>query len=387
MIIAVDEAIPFWQEMFPQLGQVRPFAGRDVTNRDIRDADALIVRSVTVVDKDLLEGSSVRFVGTATVGTDHLDLRYLETHGIRVASAAGSSANAVSEYVIAVLLVVAGREKWNLAQMSLGIIGAGNIGKKVNLKARALGMSVLLCDPPLRDLTGDQKYLSFNEVLQSDVLTFHVPLTFAGPYPTWHMINQETLERLSPRQFLINSSRGAVFDQDNIKIALQEGRIAGAALDVWHDEPKVDYGLLDLVNIGTAHIAGYSLDARIRASEMIFQQLCSFWSESPAWENRRHYPETMQIALDRKCPGEEILLSAVREAYDILEDDRKLRTLKGLPEAEAAKGFDRLRTEYKLRPEFTHFAVQLNSHHRAEAEALMELGFQVEVSGAGSGVQ
>lgn len=385
MIIAVDKAIPFWQETFSLLGLVRPFSGRHVTNRDIRDADALIVRSVTAVDKDLLERSSVRFVATATVGTDHLDLKYLKSCGIAVASAAGSSANAVSEYTTGALLAVAGKRGWNLAKMSLGIIGAGNIGKKVEIKARALGMTVLLCDPPLKDLTDDPKYLPFDEILQSDILTFHVPLILDGPYPTWHMINQETLIHLSQRQFLINSSRGAVFNQDDVKAALQEGKIAGVALDVWHDEPKVDYGLLNLADIGTAHIAGYSLDARIRATEMIFQQLCSFCGVSLSWENHGHYPKTMQIALDRNCRGENAIQKAVLEAYDILEDDQNLRALEVLPETEAARGFERLRTDYKLRPEFSHFAVQLALEHRAKAKFFAELGFQMEMSEAENG--
>jgi erythronate-4-phosphate dehydrogenase len=380
MIIAVDEAIPFWQEAFLLLGEVRPFSGRDVSNRDVRDADALIVRSVTAVGKDLLEGTSVRFVATATIGTDHLDRRYLESQGIYSTSAAGSSANAVSEYLIAALLAVAGKRGWDLARMSLGIIGVGNIGKRVDLKARALGMTVLLCDPPLRDLTGDPKYLPFDEVLEADILTFHVPLTIDGAYPTWQMINQETLRRLRPHQFLINSSRGDVFSQNDVKTALAHGKIAGAVLDVWHEEPSIDGGLMNLVDIGTAHIAGYSLDARIRATEMIFQELCSFWKVARTWENRRHYPKTRHIALDSAFRGEKALRRIVLKAYDILKDDQKLRALKNLPKAELSRGFDQLRKEYRLRPEFEHFAVRLAPDHRTEAESLMEFGFQVHVS-------
>jgi erythronate-4-phosphate dehydrogenase len=387
MMIAVDDAIPFWQETFPLLGEVRPFSGRDVTRRDIQNADALIVRSVTAVNEDLLEGTSVRFVATATVGTDHLDLTYLESRGIYVASATGSSANAVSEYIIAALMAVAGKRGWDLARMSLGIIGVGNIGRKVNHKAKALGMTVLLCDPPLKDLTGDSKYLPLDEVLEADILTFHVPLTIDGAYPTWHMINQKTLMRLTPRQFLINSSRGDVFSQDDLRTALVRGDIAGVALDVWHGEPNVDYDLMDRLDIGTAHIAGYSLDARIRATEMIFEQLCSFCGVSHPWENRCHYPGTRHIAVDRVCRGQEALRTAVLEAYDILADDQKLRTVRNLPEAEAARGFDRLRAEYELRPEFPHFAVRLTSEHRAEAAVLMGLGFQVQVSEAKNGAQ
>jgi erythronate-4-phosphate dehydrogenase len=378
MIIAVDRAIPFWEEVFPQLGQVRPFSGRDVTNRDIRDADALIVRSITLVDRDLLDSSSVRFVATATIGTDHLDQEYLASRGICVASAAGCNANAVAEYVITALLVVAEKKGWDLTRMSLGIVGAGNIGSIVNLKARALGMTVVLNDPPLKDLTGDPQYLPFDEVLQADILTFHVPLTLEGPYPTWHMISQEALKRLSPHQFLINSSRGAVFKQDDVKHALQEGKIAGAVLDVWNDEPGIDYSLLDLVDIGTAHIAGYSLDGRIRATEMIFQQLCSFWGASHSWENSHLYPEPKPVTLNSTCRAAGVLLSAVLEAYDILQDDRKLRALEGLPESQAAWQFEQLRTEYKLRPEFRHFIIKLAPEHSALVETIFGLGFQVD---------
>jgi erythronate-4-phosphate dehydrogenase len=387
MIIAVDNAIPFWQETFPLLGEVRPFAGRNVSHPVIQDADALIVRSVTAVDKNLLEGSSIRFVATTTVGTDHLDVSYLESRGIFVASAAGSMANAVSEYVITALLAVAQKKGWELARMSLGIIGVGNIGKKVDQKARALGMTVLLCDPPLKDLMGDPKYLPFDEVLEADILTFHVPLTLNGAYPTWHMINHETLRRLTRRQFLLNSSRGDVISQNDVIAALVHGRIAGAAIDVWQDEPHIDQGLMDLVDIGTPHIAGYSLDARIRATEMIFQQLCNFCKASHFWESRRHYPETKRITLDSACRGEEAYRAAVLKAYDLLGEDQKLRTLQNLPAPEAAKGFDRLRAEYRLRPEFPHFAVGLTSEHRVEADVLMGLGFQAEISRTGNGAQ
>src|SRR5512136_1219353 len=165
MILAVDEAIPYWQEAFVGLGETRPFSGRKLRPVDVKDSDALVVRSVTRVDASLLDGSSVRFVGSATIGLDHFDEPYLKSRGIRYTNAAGSNANSVAEYVTAALLVVAQRKGWNLARKSIGIIGVGNVGSRVERKVQALGMQVALCDPPLRESTGDKKYGFLEDVI------------------------------------------------------------------------------------------------------------------------------------------------------------------------------------------------------------------------------
>jgi erythronate-4-phosphate dehydrogenase len=378
MIIAVDEAVPYWDEAFTRLAAVRPFPGRKLRPSDIRDADGLIVRSVTRVDASLLEGSSVQFVGSATIGMDHLDTEYLKARGIRFTNAAGCNANAVAEYVVAVLMVMAKRKGWNLRRKSLAIIGVGNVGSRVEKKAASLGMKVLLCDPPLRVATGDPGYQSsLAEVLSADILTFHVPLTTAGPYPTYHMIDKSVLRCLSPRQFLINTARGPVISGAALRDSLASGRIEGAVLDVWEGEPEIDFSLLDLVEIGTPHIAGYSVDGKIRATEMMFEELCRHFRLSVSWDTCALYPAAARVSPDEGTKGDDALCSVVLQAYNILRDDSSLRAQHSLPPDRARAGFDRLRNEYPFRPEFRHFIVDLPKEQNGLAGIIGALGFLI----------
>ncbi len=378
MRIAVDEAIPYWKEAFTSLGEVRPFAGRKLRPADLRETEALVVRSVTRVDASLLEGSPVRFVGSATIGMDHLDVGYLKARGIHFTNAAGCNANAVSEYIAATLVLMAKRKGWNLKKKSIAVVGVGNVGSRVEKKARALGMNVLLCDPPLRDSTGDRRYLSsLEEVLGADILTFHVPLTTGGPYPTYHMVDAKVLARLSRRQFIINSARGPVIQAADLKSSLSSGKIEGAVLDVWEDEPRIDLSLLDLIEIGTPHIAGYSIDGKIRATEMIFEALCGSLQQTAVWNTRGLYPPTATIRSEEHLRGDEATRSIVLKAYNILEDDASLRALRSQPRDRALAGFDRLRNEYKFRPEFRHFSVNLHEGQSDVAGTLRALGFDV----------
>ncbi len=377
MIIAVDETIPFLQAAFAPLGEIRLFSGRSVRAADIRDADALIVRSVTRVGAGLLEGSSVRFVGTATIGMDHLDLDYFHARGIHVANAAGSNANAVAEYVTAALLATAERKGWNLSEKSLGIVGVGHIGSLVEKKATALGMEVLLCDPPLRESTHDLRYGFFDDVVGADILTFHVPLTTEGPYPTRHMIAREVLERLAPHQFIINSSRGAVVCGPDLKQALMGRRIAGAILDVWEGEPGIDRELLDWVDLGTPHIAGFSLDGKVCGTVMVLDELCRFIGIRKTWDSRQVFPSRRRMRPEAAARGQDAVCSVVLQAYDIREDDAALRALKGMPGKAAAERFDRLRIDYTLRCEFSHFIVEL-AEETGMAGVFKALGFAVE---------
>lgn len=377
MIIVVDEAIPHWDEAFPRLGEVRPFSGRKLRPADVKDANALIVRSITRVDASLLEGSSVRFVGSATIGMDHMDVEYLKARGVYFTNAAGCNANAVAEYVVAALLVVASRKGWNLQSKSIAVIGVGNVGSHVEKKARALGMKVFLCDPPLQETRNDPRYLFLDDVLDADILTFHVPLTSDGPYPTYHMVDKNILARLSSRQFLINTARGPVFDGCDLKESLRASRLEGAVLDVWEGEPNIDLSLLDLADLGTPHIAGYSIDGKIRATEMMFEGICRYFGLKASWDTGSLYPAASAIRPEAGLKSEDALRSVVLEAYNILRDDGSLRDLHGLPEDCAGAGFDRLRNEYPLRPEFRHFVVDLPKDQLGRGEIIGGLGFQV----------
>lgn len=377
MRIAVDATIPFWKEAFSSLGEICLFSGRDVKAGDVRHADALIVRSVTDVGASLLVGSSVKFVASTSAGTDHIDQQYLNTHGIGFGYAPGCNADSVSEYIFTALYMVASRKRWNLRNKTLAVIGVGNVGSRVASKARALGMETLLCDPPLKDSTGDSQYLSFHEVLGADILTFHVPLVREGPYPTWHMLDRETLDLLSPTQFVMNASRGPVFDNGCLKAVLEKGGIAGAVLDVWEGEPRLDYALLELADIGTPHIAGSALDGKIRATEMVRDALCRYMGMGDAWDSSSFYPSPRVVYPEGGLEGQKAVLSVLLQVFDIPKCDADLRAFGALPEEQAVEQFDRLRGGCMQRPEFRHFTVDV-SGRRADLDATFSaLGFQV----------
>jgi erythronate-4-phosphate dehydrogenase len=376
MRVAVDDAIPYSQAAFAAAGEIRLFSGRSVRRVDVRDVDALIVRSVTRVDAHLLEGSSVRFVGTATIGMDHLDLAYLRARGIYCANAAGSNANSVAEYVVSALLATAERRGWRLSEKSIGIIGVGRIGTLVAMKAAALGMKVLLCDPPLRESTGDERYGFLDDVLGADILTLHVPLTAEGRYPTLHMVNRKLLRRLSPSQFLINSARGAVVCGTDLLVALRERWIEGSILDVWEGEPRIDRNLLDLVELGTAHIAGYSQDGKALGTAMILDELCRFFGISAVWDRSRIFAPPQRVSPQSGTAGQDAIRSVVLQAYDIRRNDADLRAIVGTPAIVAGERFDRLRDHYPLRPEFSHFIVEPAAGSRLTT-VFQALGFEI----------
>jgi erythronate-4-phosphate dehydrogenase len=381
MIIAVDEALPYWDELLADLGSIRPYSARNLKPEDVRDADALVVRSVTPINASLLEGSSVKFVAAASAGYDHVDQKYLKSRGIHFAYSAGCNADAVAEYITIALHIIASRKGWKLSDKSLAVVGAGNVGSRVAGKARALGMEVLLCDPPLRDATGDPQYRPLNEVLAADILSFHVPLSADQPYPTLHMVDRNLLSRLSSNQYLINTSRGAVFNNRDLRAALRECRIEGAVLDVWEGEPSLDFSLLEMVDIGTPHIAGTALDGKIRATEMARTALCTYFGIDQAKSFESLYPASRPICPEPRDDVQDGVLSVLLQISDILKADAGLRALAATPD-QAAADFERLRTKHPLRPEFRHFIVDLDQRYIDLSETFVRLGFKLKRTGS-----
>jgi len=379
--IVADENIPFAREAFSTLGQVTLVPGREMTAETVRDCDVLCCRSVTRVGPDLLEGSRVRFVGTATIGIDHVDVDYLRGRGIAFASAPGSNANSVAEYVVAALLVLARRHAFRLEGKTIGVVGAGNVGSRVARKAQGLGMRVLLNDPPLARQSGDPRFLPLDALFGADVITLHVPLTRSGPDPTWHMADAGFFERMRPDAFFINTSRGAVADTEAVKEALRGERLAGAVLDVWEDEPVIDLELLRLVEIGTPHIAGYSFDGKVCATETIYRAACEALNLEATWEPSALMPPPQHPHLTLECSGrhdEDVVREAVLTIYDIEADDRALRKSPADAEARGAY-FDHLRKTYHERREFHNTTLVLRDGSPALARKLASLGFKVAV--------
>lgn len=343
--IVADQNIPRVEAWFAGLGEVVTVPGRTLDAATVRDADILLVRSVTRVDQALLGGSRVRFVGTATIGTDHLDLGWLAGQGIAVASAPGSNADSVVEYVLSALAAVDGVLEGLLAGGSVGIVGLGNVGGRLLQRLRRLGIRAYGHDP-LLTATPERPLYRLEQVLAADVVSLHTPLTRGGPHPTWHLLNAKALARLRPGAMLLNSGRGAVIDNPALARLLTRRGDLRVALDVWEGEPAIDAGLLGLVTLGTPHIAGYSSDGKLAGVGMVLAACCRHLGlplpPLPAVES------APALQLDPALRGVALLRAALLGSYDIREDDRRLRAAYA---DGGAVAFDVLRRDYPVRRE------------------------------------
>jgi erythronate-4-phosphate dehydrogenase len=382
MKIIADANIPFVRECFSSIGDVEVFGGREITREIVADADVLLVRSITPVFADLLTGSKVRFVATATIGFDHVDVDFLRHHHIGFASAPGSNANSAAEYVIAGLLEIGQKHNITLEGKSIGIIGVGNVGSRVAKKCQALGMRVFLNDPPLYRQTDDAKYLPIQELFGCDFMTLHTPLTFEGIDKTFHLASKKFFESLKQDCVFINASRGGVVDSAALKAAMQSGRLKAVVLDVWENEPKIDVDLLKRVDIGTSHIAGYSLDGKIAGLMMIYRSVCEYFGVEPKFDANDFLPEpeVKVINLNQDFEDEQkALWDTVRKAYRIDKDDIRLRQLLNEPVENRGRFFDNLRKNYHVRREFQNTEVIVKESSRSLAEKLEGIGFKVAI--------
>jgi erythronate-4-phosphate dehydrogenase len=377
MQLLFDENIPFGAEAFGTLGETRACAGRSMTNADVRDIDLLFVRSVTRVNAELLERSAVKFVATATSGSDHIDADYLDQRGIPWCDAIGSNANSVAEYVVAALLELATRYEFDLAGKSIGVIGVGHVGSLVVEKARALGVEVVQNDPPRQRAEPGFPGASLQEALACDVVSIHTPLTRDGPDPTFHLLNEDRVRSLQPGTILVQPSRGAVVDCTALKRCLAGGQKLMTVLDVWEGEPAIDAELLGMVDIGSPHIAGYSWTSKVLATKMIYDEACRFAGVAPSW-TPPVLPDGMSAPVIDLAgvAAADALRTAVCGAYDIMADDGRMRHLSALPVEKQGAYFDQLRKHYPVRLEFAQAEVR-NAPDEMCA-MLQGLGFKLE---------
>jgi erythronate-4-phosphate dehydrogenase len=350
MKIVADENIVSLADLFAPHGEVISLPGRKITAADVKNADVLLVRSVTTVNKELLQGSAVKFVGSCTIGTDHLDTAWLEQQGIHWEYAPGCNANAVVDYVMASMLALnLNRDKLNTvtaAAFTVGIVGCGNVGSRLQKRLDRLGVKTLCCDPPLAEKKRKGKhYFSLAEVLsQSDMVCLHTPLTTTGAHPTFHLINENNLPLLKHNAILLNAGRGAVVDSQALLVHMNAYPEFRVALDVWENEPKILKALLAKAVIATPHIAGYSVEGKQRGSEIIYKEFCKYFSITPAWAIEKEEA----IILDAR--QFKTLRELVLACYDPLKDSEEL---KHTPEA-----FDQLRKLYVYRREFSQFRIR-----------------------------
>jgi erythronate-4-phosphate dehydrogenase len=376
--IVADSNIPYAAEACDHLGDVEVVEASELSPERLRDCDALLCRSTRRIDAELLDGTRVRFVATATIGTDHMDFEYLRRRGIATASAPGSNANSVSEYITSVLLVLAEQTGRHLREMTLGVVGVGNVGGRVVRKAEALGITVLQNDPPLRRRTGEDRFRPLDELMDCDVISFHVPLTREGEDATFHMVDAARLGRLRPGAILLNSSRGAVVDEAALHEALDAGRLAATALDVWEHEPSIDTDLLDKVDLATPHIAGHSFDGKVNGTRMVYEALCRFLGVEPTWDPASALPppDVPELSLDASGRDEDdVIREAVTALYDVRRDDAALRQT---PRDESRREyFSSLRRNYWPRRAFHHTRVTLADRSPDLTAALTGLGFRL----------
>ncbi len=379
MRIIADENIPCVAKAFASLGEVTLLSGRGMQASQVHDADILLVRSVTRVDAHLLAGSNVQFVGSATIGFDHVDRAYLQQQGIGFSTAPGSNATSAAEYVVSALLALAAQQGFDPSGKTLGIIGCGNVGSRVRHKLAALGMHCLVNDPPLQAQGGHDDFVDLDTVLQADVITVHVPYTREGPYPTHHLVDAAFLARLRPGAVFINTARGAVADNAALDALLESRSDLSVVLDVWEGEPDISMSLLEKVQLGTAHIAGYSLDGKLRGTEMIYRAACAHFGRPLQWQAADDLPAGLSLDLRelRAAPLLTQLQAAVFACYDIRHDDASLRELAALPAAGRPGRFDRLRKEYPVRREFPQASITTGDPDGELARVLATLGFCV----------
>ena len=380
MKIVCSTNMPFVEDAFAELGDTLCVDGRAIGPAHVRDATILATRSTTQVDAALLEGSAIRFVGTATIGTDHLDIPYLNEHGIVWCYSPGCNAESVAEYVTTALLCLARRKHVALEGLTLGVIGVGNVGRRVVCKGQALGMTVLQNDPPRQRNEGADgpAFVSLPHLLaESDVVTVHVPLTHDGDDATLHMADQGFFAAMKPGAWFLNAARGPVVASPALLAAIDSDKLGGTVLDTWEGEPHISRALLERVDLGSPHIAGHSFEGKVMGTEMVYANACRFLGTAPTWraETRLPPPPVPRVALDASACAMDIALDrVVSQVYAIEADDRALREGLALDETKRAAHFDRLRKEYPIRREF-RFTTAAVSGHPAVSARLAALGF------------
>jgi erythronate-4-phosphate dehydrogenase len=362
-------SVSLGKEAFSPLGRLTLLPEGDITPEAVREMDAVITRSKTRLNPRLAEGSRLRFAGTCTAGIDHADPEGLAALGVHFASAPGCNANAVSEYVVAALLESRPVTDFRFAGKTIGIIGCGEVGSRVEKKARALGMTVLRNDPPKAARGEPGPWTDLPDLLaEADVITLHVPLVEDGPWPTRALIGERELARTRPGMILINACRGEVTDNTALFQARTAGHLAWLVLDVWDPEPGLPPDLLAAADLASAHIAGHSVEGKVNGTRQIHDALCKHVNIPHPWDPTPLLPPPEHPVVELTTGDfEDRLAQAVTACYDIRTDDRLLR--------QNPAEFNTLRRSYRDRREFS--ATALQGCTAEEIPVFRALGFAV----------
>jgi len=370
MKIVADENIPLLDAFFSDLGDVVTLPGRNMTAADVSDADILLVRSITRVNQALLAGSTVKFVGTCTIGTDHVDQAYLAEQGIGFSNAPGCNALAVVNYVLSALVTLGEQRGESWRKYSVGVVGAGNVGGRLVGVLEALGFNVVAYDPNVEEYSAAELAQA---VWQQDVVTLHTPLTRDGEHKTLHLVDAQRLASMKPNACLINASRGEVVDNAALLAHLKAHQNFTAVLDVWENEPTPDSELMRHCLIATPHIAGYSLDGKLNGTSMVYQKACDYFGLPKRRKLAQLTPQAplRKISFSVEADAQFAVAKTIRSMYDVRDDHFRMMGLASMAEGEKAKSFDALRKDYPLRRDLNCLNVSLpNSALEQDLEPL-----------------
>lgn len=374
MKIVVDNKIPYIKGALEPFSKVVYLPGAKISNDVVRDADALIIRTRTLCNEKLLRGSRVKFIATATIGYDHIDIEYCRKEGIAWNNAPGCNAESVNQYIASALFSFALRRRLKLRDQTIGIVGVGNVGSRVSRLCSMLGMKVLLNDPPRQRREGPQNFVSLEMVQgRSDIITLHVPLNMNGQDATYQMVNEDFLHELTKKPLLINSCRGEVVKSTAVSDAIYSGNLSGFIADCWENEPVPDIEFINLSDYATPHIAGYSRDGKANGTAMSIRAVSNFFSLGldnwfPEIVER---PENTMIEIDGKHRDEEsVIAEAILSTYDIEKDDDAFR--------ENPHDFEKLRGDYPVRREFTSYTIKAKNVPDETLNKLKEMGFKID---------
>lgn len=374
MKVIIDDKIPYIQGALEPFAEVVYLPGKATTPEIAKDADAIITRTRTKCNASLLEGSSVKMIATATIGYDHIDTAYCEKTGIEWVNAPGCNSWSVAQYIMAALHTLALKKNIELSKLTIGVIGAGNVGSKVARLCKIIGMKVLVNDPPRQRAEGDVGFVSLKEIQdKADIVTFHTPLTHEGIYKTFHLANDEFLSGCKDGLIFINSSRGEVNDTEAIKKGLTSGKIAEAIIDCWENEPNIDLELLERAFISTPHIAGYSKDGKANGTSMSIQAISrKFGLGIDNWVcSDVELPQVTNIKINGEGKTtQQIIAEAILFTYPILEDSARLKN--------SPKTFENQRGDYPIRREFPVYKILPTNVNPQILDILLALGFNIE---------
>lgn len=374
MKIIADNKIPYLEGAFEDVAEVIYKPGADTTAEDIADCDAIVTRTRTKCHSELLENSSVKFIATATIGFDHIDTNYCKTKGIEWTNAPGCNSGSVYQYIASALVFLAQKHDFELKGKTLGIVGVGNVGKKVAHLGKCLGMRVLLNDPPREAAEDTDQFVSIQTIQeQCDIITFHTPLNRTGQYATMHMVDHQFIEACKHSPFVINAARGELFKTSDIVQALKNRKVQGAIIDCWENEPNINTELLKLVDIATPHIAGYSKDGKANGTSMSVQAISRHFKLGKDHWTVKNIEQPKEAVIRLNCSNtsfQTCLTELIEKTYRIEEDDTMLRRSIGT--------FEKQRGDYPVRREFFAHQVILENANQEITSVIQALGFVIK---------